>query len=43
MNDDGLLTLIVTQGISGDYNGGDTVAKYQSSDNGSTWKYIGEE
>jgi len=43
LDDDGILTLIVTQGSSGDYNGGDTVAKYQSSDNGGTWKYIGEE
>jgi len=43
MDDKGVLTLIVTQGSSGDYNGGDTVAKYQSSDSGSTWKYMGEE
>lgn len=39
----GILNLIIKQGSNGDYNGGDTVAKYQSSDNGSTWKYIGEE
>jgi len=43
LNDEGILTLIVTQGTDGDYNGGDTVAKYQSTDSGSTWKYIGEE
>ena len=43
LDDDGILTLIVTQGSAGDYNGGDTVAKYQSSDDGVTWKYIGEE
>ena len=43
LNDDGVLTLIVSQGSTGDYNGGDTVAKYQSSDNGVTWKYMGEQ
>jgi len=42
INDEGILTLIVTQGSGGDYNGGDTVAKYQSSDSGSTWKFMGE-
>lgn len=39
----GVLTLKVTQGNNGSYNGGDTVAKYQSSDKGNTWKFIGEE
>ena len=29
----------VTNGM---YNDGKTAAKYQSSDNGSTWKYIGQ-
>jgi len=43
IDDDGILTLIVTQGSAGDYNGGDTVAKYQSFDSGGTWKYVGEE
>jgi len=43
LNEEGVLTLIVTQGASGDYNGGDTVAKYQSTDSGGTWKYVGEE
>ena len=26
--------------IDGSYNGGNTVAKYQSTDNGLTWNYI---
>ena len=43
LNDEGVLTLIVTQGTTGDYNGGDTVAKYQSTDSGGTWKFVGEE
>lgn len=42
-DDKGVLTLIVTQGNFGDYNGGDTVAKYESTDSGHTWKYVGEE
>lgn len=43
VDEDGVITLIVAQSSTGDYNGGDTVAKYQSTDNGATWKYIGEE
>ena len=36
----GNLNLYVTQGTDGSYNGGNTVAKYQSTDNGLTWNYI---
>lgn len=38
----GLITIYLTQGKNGMYNDGKTAAKYQSSDNGSTWKYIGQ-
>ena len=38
----GLITIYLTQGKNGVYNDGKTAAKYQSSDNGSTWKYIGQ-
>lgn len=43
LNDQGYLILLVTQGKNGDYNGGDSVAKYESTDNGRSWKYMGEE
>ena len=36
----GIITIYLTQGKNGVYNDGKTAAKYQSSDNGSTWKYI---
>lgn len=39
---DGVINVYLTQGSDGIYNGGKTVAKYQSSDNGDTWKYIGQ-
>ncbi|MGN0317467.1 MAG: WD40/YVTN/BNR-like repeat-containing protein [Lachnospira sp.] len=39
---DGTLTLYLTQGENGVYNDGKTAAKYQSNDNGYTWKYIGQ-
>ena len=39
---DGVLTVYLTQGSEGVYNGGKTAAKYQSSDKGVTWKYIGQ-
>ena len=38
----GIITTYLTQGKNGVYNDGKTAAKYQSSDNGSTWKYIGQ-
>lgn len=38
----GIITIYITQGKNGVYNDGKTAAKYQSSDNGSTWKYIGQ-
>ena len=38
----GIITIYLTQGKNGVYNDGKTAAKYQSSDNGSTWKYIGQ-
>lgn len=39
---DGVITVYLTQGSSGTYNGGKTAARYQSSDKGDTWKYIGQ-
>jgi len=39
---DGVVTVYITQGSGGVYNGGKTAAKYQSSDKGNTWKYIGQ-
>ncbi len=36
------LVVYLTQGKNGVYNDGKTVAKYQSSDKGNTWKYIGQ-
>ena len=36
---DGKLSLLVTQGSKGTYNGGNIAARYSSSDNGKTWKY----
>lgn len=39
---DGVITVYLTQGSDGAYNGGKTAAKYQSSDKGDTWKYIGQ-
>ncbi len=39
---DGVITVYITQGSGGVYNGGKTAAKYQSSDKGNTWKYIGQ-
>lgn len=38
----GVITVYLTQGASGTYNDGKTAAKYQSSDNGNTWKYISQ-
>lgn len=38
----GVITVYLTQGKNGVYNNGKTAAKYQSSDNGETWKYIGQ-
>ena len=38
----GILTIYLTQGNSVIYNEGKTAAKYQSTDNGNTWKYIGQ-
>ena len=39
---DNVLTVYLTQGSNGVYNSGKTAAKYQSQDNGETWKYIGQ-
>lgn len=39
---DGVITVYITQGTNGIYNGGRTAARYQSSDKGDTWKYIGQ-
>lgn len=39
---DGVITVYLTQGSDGTYNGGKTAARYQSSDKGDTWKYIGQ-
>lgn len=39
---DGVLTVYLTQGSKGVYNNGKTAAKYQSTDKGVTWKYIGQ-
>lgn len=39
---DGVITVYLTQGSEGVYNGGKTAARYQSSDKGNTWKYIGQ-
>lgn len=41
-DEDGILTIYLTQGSNGVYNSGKTAAKYQSSDKGETWKYIGQ-
>jgi hypothetical protein len=38
----GIITIYLTQGKNAVYNDGKTAAKYQSSDKGSTWKYIGQ-
>lgn len=43
LDSESVLTLMVTQGKNGTYNGGDTVAKFQSNDFGATWQYKGEE
>lgn len=39
---DGTLTIYLTQGDNGVYNDGKTAAKYQSTDKGYSWKYIGQ-
>lgn len=39
---EGVLTVYLTQGKDGVYNSGKTAAKYQSTDKGNTWKYIGQ-
>lgn len=41
-DEDEILTVYLTQGSNGVYNNGKTVAKYQSVDKGTTWKYIGQ-
>lgn len=41
-DDNGVLTIYLTQGRDGVYNSGKTAAKYQSDDKGETWKYIGQ-
>lgn len=37
---DGVMTLLVTQGADGDYKGGNLMARYESYDLGKTWTYI---
>lgn len=41
-DENGILTVYLTQGSNGVYNSGKTAAKYQSTDKGETWKYIGQ-
>jgi hypothetical protein len=40
--ENGILTVIVSQGADGDFNGGKTVLEYQSSDIGATWELVRE-
>ena len=40
--DDGTLTVLVSGGYEGGYNGGKTRAKYISKDNGKTWEFVSE-
>jgi len=42
LNTSGSLTVYLSQGKNGIYNDGKTAAKYQSTDNGATWRYIGQ-
>lgn len=42
VDSNGVITIYLTQGKTAVYNDGKTAAKYQSSDNGTTWKYIGQ-
>ena len=42
VNSSGTITVYLTQGKNGVYNDGKTAAKYQSSDNGVSWKYMGQ-
>lgn len=37
-----VIVVYLTQGANGKYNDGKTAAKYESSDKGNTWKYIGQ-
>lgn len=37
---DGIMTLLVTQGADGDYKGGNLMARYESYDLGKTWTYV---
>lgn len=39
---DGTITVYLTQGVGGVYNNGKTAAMYQSTDKGTTFKYIGQ-
>ena len=39
---DGTITVYLTQGAGGVYNNGKTAAMYQSTDKGTTFKYIGQ-
>ncbi len=40
--DNGTLTVLVSGGYEGGYNGGKTRAKYISKDNGETWEFVSE-
>ena len=42
VDDQGMITVYLTQGSNGENNRGKTAAKNQSSDGGETWKYIGQ-
>lgn len=42
IGDNDIITVYLTQGDNGVYNDGKTVAKYQTTDNGATWKYVGQ-
>jgi len=40
--ENGVLTVIVSQGSDGDFNGGKTVLEYRSADMGATWEFVNE-
>lgn len=42
INSEGTITVYLTQGTDKLYNQGKTAAKYQSTDKGKTFKYIGQ-
>lgn len=42
VDENGVITIYLTQGSDGTYNDGKTAAKYQSSDKGENWNYISQ-